>query len=135
MCAQAGIAPLELVRVAADVACRLSMYRTQFIVAASHPRVVEKTVEMALTDDGVEDRVTLHKATGFLPTPRGSQTVISMLQNAHANASAQPVTAPRPEEIIRRLSERFNQARGLPPALPTACRTVEVPLEDESDGQ
>jgi len=68
---------------------------------------------MALTDEGHEDRATLHKATGFLPSPKGAQTNIQVVQHASATANAQAasVAAPPPEQTIRRLVDRFNDAR------------------------
>jgi hypothetical protein len=114
VCGRIGLAPAELLRIVADVTCRIAMYRAQIIAAVSHPLVVEKTVERALTDDGIADRMALHKAMGFLPTPKGSQTIISIMQNAQAPAAAQSISAPRPEQTIRRLSDRFNEARAVP---------------------
>jgi hypothetical protein len=78
-----GLKLLDLIGIVVDVMCRLAMYQAQIIAAASHPLVVEKTVERALTDKGIGDRMALHKATGFLPTPKGSQTIFSIfMQNA-----------------------------------------------------
>lgn len=54
---------------------------TKLIVATSQPRIVEKTVEMALTDKGFGDRELFHKATRFLPTPKGSETTVNVQQN------------------------------------------------------
>jgi hypothetical protein len=36
------------------------------VAAVMQPLVVMKTVKMALTDSGVEDRFAFHKATGYL---------------------------------------------------------------------
>ena len=87
------------------------MCAAQIIAAVSHPSVVAKTIEHALTDEGLADRLVLHKVTGFLPTPKGSQTTLSVMQNerAGASAAAQFVATPRPEDTIRRLSDRFKE--------------------------
>ncbi len=147
VCERIGLAPVELLRIVADVTCRFAMYTAQIIAALSHPLVVEKTVDLALNAAEDKDRlaaqVVLHKAMGFLPAPKGSQTIISILQNAQANAAGQSVALPRPEETIRRLSDRFNERRGLPPVatavLPGAnsrdpeLAPAEVPEEEEND--
>ena len=38
---------------------------------AAHPKVVSKTIEIALEDDGYSDRKMLHEAVGFAPTAKG----------------------------------------------------------------
>jgi hypothetical protein len=102
---RAGLKIVDLLGIKADVACRMAMYEAQIIVALSHVLVVEKTIERALTDKGVADRMALYKVTGLLPMPKGSQTTTAV----------QPVVAPRPEDTIRRLSESFNKLHTLPP--------------------
>jgi hypothetical protein len=113
LCERLGFAPLELLRTAADTAYRFSMYQAQMIAALSHPSIVEKSIERALTDEGVADRLMLHKAAEFFPTPKGSQTAISIMRERQTDAATQtaPVAAPSPERTIRRLSERFNEMR------------------------
>jgi hypothetical protein len=101
------------------------MYQAQIIAALWHPLVVQKTIDLALDDaakakDSLAAQMVLHKATGFLPMPKGAQTIISIMQNAQAPAATQPVAAPRPEETIRRVSDRFNELRALPPAVQRA---------------
>jgi hypothetical protein len=113
ICERLGFAPLELLRIAADTAYRFSMYQAHMIAALSHSRIVEKSIERALTDEGVADRLMLHKAAEFFPTPKGSQTAISIMRERQTDAATQtaPVAAPSPERTIRRLSERFNEMR------------------------
>jgi hypothetical protein len=115
-CHSASVSPLRALELITATCVRLGAQASTMIAAVNHPRVVEKTVEMALTDSGTEDRATLHKATGFLPTPKSAQTSISIVQNAQANANAAvaSVPAPPPEQTIRRLVNRFNDARQLP---------------------
>jgi hypothetical protein len=109
ICEQVGLAPLELLKAVADATYRSSMYVAQFKASLALPSIVERSIEVALTDKGAADRKMLLQHAGFLPTPAGSQTNIAVMQNA----TAQPVitVATRPEETIRRLSERFNEAR------------------------
>jgi hypothetical protein len=114
-CLAAGVPALRILEVVTAVCVRIGATASQVIAAVSHPRVVEATVEMALTPDGHDDRSDLHKATGFLPTPRGNKTQINISQNASAtsdaNAQFAVVAAPPPEQTIRRLVDRFNDAR------------------------
>lgn len=118
-CLAASISPLRILEIITATAVRLGAQASTIIAAVSHPRVVEKTVEMALTDGGESDRTTLHKATGFLPTPKGSQTVVHIAANASANAAAAApvvVQAPPPEHTIKTLVDRFNERRASLPA-------------------
>lgn len=113
-CIAARVSPLRILEVITATCVRLGVQAATIIAAVNHPRVVQKTVDMALTDEGTEDRATLHKATGFLPTPKGSHTNIVLTQNAQANASSQASAAPPPEATIRRMVNRFNDAKALP---------------------
>lgn len=126
-CLAASVAPTRILEILTGVIVRLGAQASTVIAAVNHPRVVQKTVEMALTDEGIEDRAMLHKATGFLPQPKGSQTTIQVNQNAQANASGNGasaiVSAPPPENTIRRLVNRWNDNR----ALPEDTGTVRIP--------
>lgn len=113
-CLAAGVSPLRVLEVLVGVIVRQGAQASTIIAAINHPRVVQKTVDMALTDEGIEDRNTLHKAVNFLPTPKGNTTIINNtpMANASASATAQAAAvAPPPEQTIRRLSDRFNEAR------------------------
>jgi hypothetical protein len=139
-CVAAGVSPLRILEILTAVLVRNSVQASQVIAAVNHPQVVSKTVEMALTDDGVEDRAVLHKHAGFLPTPAGAKTNIVVTQNASASAAAQTVAAPPPEGTIRRLADRFNLARELPaqvttpiPAMPDVREAELVEVEAETD--
>jgi hypothetical protein len=126
-CLAARVSPLRVVEIITAIAVRLSVQSSAIIAAVTHPQVVEKTVDMALTDDGEADRATLHRATGFLPTPKGAQTNITVTQNAHAAAAAAPILvpahAPPPEATIQRLTNRFNDEQR---ALPEPAVTLDV---------
>lgn len=126
-CVAAGVSPLRVLELLVAAIVRQGAQASTIIAAALHPRVVQKTVEMALTDDGIEDRNTLHKAVNFTPTPKGNTTIFH--NNPTANASAHSVAqaagvAPPPEQTIRRLSDRFNEARLLPAQTPAALPVV-----------
>jgi len=131
-CVAAGVPTLRALEIIVATAVRLGAQASTMLVAVTQPAVVRKTVEMALTDDGVADRAMLHRATGLTPLPKGSQTTVNV--SAQAGAVAAPTVAaiaaaPPPERTIQRLVDRFNVARGLPaggttptaaPALPAA---------------
>jgi hypothetical protein len=113
-CFAAGVSPWRILEAVAGVAVRLGAQASSILAAVWHPRVVEKTIEMALTDGGTVDRNTLHRATGFTPLPKGSTTIVNVQQNTHGQIPSVP--ASRPEDTIRRLSELFNRAdQTLPP--------------------
>lgn len=110
VCEQIGLAPLDLLKAVADATIRFAMYTARLRAAVAMPSIVERSIEVALTHQGVADRKMQLQHSGFLPTPAGSQTNIAIMQ---ANPTPQPavVTSPKPEETIRRLSERFNSIR------------------------
>jgi len=137
-CVAAGVSPLTILGILTGEIVRMGAQASTIIAAVNHPRVVQKSVEMALTDDGLADRTLLAKATGFLPTPKGSQTNINIAANATAQAAPQiVVVAPPPEATIRRAVDRFNDAKELPPApnLPDYITTpaIAVEVDDEDD--
>jgi hypothetical protein len=125
-CVAAGVSPLTILEILTATLVRLGAQASRVIAAVNHPRVVAKTVEMALTDTGVSDRNVLHKHAGFLPTPGGARTQITVTQQANATASSQAaaIAPPPPEATIRRLADRFNLSRvATPPALPSETVT------------
>jgi hypothetical protein len=131
-CLAVGVNSTDILETIVRAIASVSRQASAAIASANHPAVVEKTVEMALTDEGIEDRTTLHKAVGFLPTPKGSQITVNASANSAAQASAPvAVIAPPPEATIRRLVDRFNDAapRALPVA-PPADLPERMPYED-----
>ena len=127
-CLAASVPTSRVLEIITAACVRLGAQASTIIAAVSHPSVVQKTVEMALTDEGIEDRNTLHKATGFLPTPKSAQTNITVTQNAVASAQV-AVAAPSPESTIRTLAEAFNQRRGLPASTPDALPPIRDTLD------
>ena len=58
--------------------------------------------------------------------------------NANAQSAANPqvlVAAPPPENAIRRLVDRLNEARGLPPVVVSALPAVDAPRVIEIDAE
>jgi hypothetical protein len=125
-CLAANVSTRRLFEVLMQACASVSQLASNITATINHPAVVEKTVEMALTDEGYKDRVVLHRATGFLPAPKGAQTNITIAQNATASATAQSasVPAPPPEQTIRRAVNRFNERTQ--PALPASTETIRL---------
>jgi hypothetical protein len=114
ICKRAGIIPTELLRVVAEATFCYSMYTAQMMAALALPAIVERSVDVALTDEGIADRRMLFQHSGFLPTSKGSQVGVTQIVQTTA-AAPQPVApAPRPEDTIQRLAGRLNEARRLP---------------------
>jgi hypothetical protein len=99
---------LRILEVVTGVAVRLGTQASAILAAIWHSHVVEKTIEMALTDEGIADRNALHRATGFTPLPKGSTTIVNVQQNAQGQVPVNGFPAPRPEDTIRQLTAAFN---------------------------
>lgn len=65
-CHAAGVSPCRVLEIITVVAVRQVAQASAIVAAINHPRVVQKTVERALKDDGTRERMMLHKAVGFL---------------------------------------------------------------------
>ena len=124
-CQAAGVSPWKVLDLIVVVAVGQGVQRSALVAAVWHPRVVRKAVEVALTDEGHADRQDLHKAVGFLPSPKGAQTIVNVQQNATVAQSPAFVPVPRPEDTIRRLAMAFNEARQTQ-AAPSVGDTVSV---------
>jgi hypothetical protein len=128
----AGISPTRLFGVIAEV-IRLQKSQLGVIKAAErHEAIVEKSSDMALVDEGIEDRMAHLKHMGFTPSPRGSTINIGVSATATAQAASRADAAvlPAPEDTIRRMVEaRQRQAAlaGGQRELPAATATTEVP--------
>jgi hypothetical protein len=80
----AGLDPFRLLEVAVSTLVRNGETVGQIISATSHPMVVKKSVQMALTDGGFRDRHSLLSARGFLPMPRYN-TILNRVEITNAN--------------------------------------------------
>jgi hypothetical protein len=132
ICKRAGLNPIELLGVITEAVYRYAMYTAQIKAALALPSIVQRCVDVALTDDGVADRRMLLLHCGFLPTPKGSQVAITQILHAPAAEEA-TVPAPVQEQVVRELVDRFNEARGLPP-VPLAA-PPEATWGEEDDGE
>jgi len=134
-CYAAKVNPLRVLQELTSVLVSQGATASTLLTAVWHPKVVRKTIEVALTDKGFADRQVLHKATGFLPLPKGAQTIVNVNNQANVNA---PTVVPlsSPESTIAMLAGAFNEARGLPPPpeppaeLPSA---IDVETEETED--
>ena len=66
-CHAAGVSPWRVLEIITVIAVRRGAQASAVLAAVAHPRVVQKTVERALQDDGTKERLMLNKAVGFLP--------------------------------------------------------------------
>ena len=129
-CVAAKVHPHSILAILTGEVVRLGAQASSIVASVNQPRVVQKLVDRAMDDEEdtrMEAATLLSKATGFLPTPRGSQTTVNVAANSSSTASAQAASlpAPAPEQTIRRLVDRFNEARGLPPATPVIAAMPE----------
>jgi hypothetical protein len=80
----AGMDAFRLLEVAVSTLVRNGETVGQIISATSHPMIVRKSVEMALTDGGFKDRHSLLSARGFLPMPRYN-TILNRIDVTNVN--------------------------------------------------
>lgn len=130
----AGVPTPRLLAVIVEAATREGTDQSRMIVGLNAPAVMRETVSRALDPDNKDSNkyvAMFHKMSGAMPTPKGSTTIITTTANAQSasQSSAQAVSAPPPEQTIRRLVDRFND-RTLP-AASTAPVLVEVNPHDE----
>lgn len=65
---------------------------SRLIAGLEHPRVVQKSIQMAMRQNGFKDREMILKHSGFLPTPAGPRI------NVNASATAQNANVIVPEQ-------------------------------------
>jgi len=98
----------------------------ELLTRARHPEVVQKTIQMALKPSGVKDRQMLHKATGFLPTPKNSFTLINNRAHIDTRSMTKVAVLPPIEMVARQLMESFREI--VPPQLPVPA---EMPADED----
>lgn len=122
----AGITPKRLFCMISGEIMERSMKMSAMLAKLHHPEVVQQTIAVAMTKNGYKDREALHKAVGFLPTPKNSFTVVHGDQNI--NRTRLKVTVlPTLEEVARDLSSRFIDA------VPTRTLPAAPPPEEEEE--
>jgi len=65
-CHAAGVSPWLILDAIALAAVRGGVMASALVAAINGPRVVQKTVEAALTDEGVKERIALYRASGWI---------------------------------------------------------------------
>lgn len=91
----AGLSPRELIQTVTGAMYTQTQDRQKAIVLRSQSKIVQKTIKMALRDRGEKDRDMFHRATGFLPTGKG--TVINL--NQQNNTQNQPAQLSTPNVL------------------------------------
>ncbi len=125
VCAHLQIPPTRIVEIISSCCVQMGMKASAMVAALNHPGVVKATVDSAMTPEGQSDRTMLHKATGFLPTPKGSTTTVNVhgSNSVNGQVDGKKVELPSPEDTIRRLASRFQQSDSL----------AALPLGDQQD--
>jgi hypothetical protein len=135
-CIAAKVDPLQLLRAIVETIHAVGAIEGSTIAALAHPDIMRFSVNRALTPEGEKDREWNLKHMGHLPSPKGYQVNVNVNANASSQAASQtvPVTAPSPENTIRRFTNRFNLSVDTQRALPEAKEpTVTVDAEYEDD--
>ena len=128
-CLAAKVSPWKILEVITSQLVRHNAQMSGLLASMAHPALVEKTIKFAMKEENFADRQTIHKAVGFLPQPKGSQTNITLTQNANPNVAV--LHAPSPESTIRKLADRFNAEKRVLPTLPPPIE--EADEAEESD--
>lgn len=126
----AGLSPTRLWGVIAEV-IRLQKAQLGAIKAAErHEAIVAVSSAVAETPEGVEDRMAHLKHMGFTPSPKGSTINIGVTATAISAAKSDATSLASPEDTIRRIVERRQQASA---ALASAA-TKELPAAPTTTG-
>lgn len=108
-----GIGIKRLGEVAFSSLLQQSQTAAAIIAATSHPEVVKKTVQVALSDRGTREREMMLIAGGTLPSPKG---IVINNRNQQANVNAPAEAAQKavvPEDISAELPTMDNDIRAL----------------------
>ena len=120
----AKISPKKLFGLIAQEMMDESEKVVELLTRVRHPDVVQGSIDVALKPGGVKDREMLHKAVGFLPTPKNSSTAINY--RTHIAARANVAVLPPVETFARELMECFREIP--PPQLPVPA---EMPIDED----
>lgn len=89
LCEIKGVDPFHFLGVVAEAAIRFCNNASVLIAALILPEVVQRSIERALTPEGVEDRKMLFQHAGFIPSPKGSE--VRLLNQIAVSANIKPV--------------------------------------------
>ena len=81
LCGAGGLSFAELLGEVAAISFTQSADLSTLIAAVNHPKVVQATVKHAMKFEGDKDREMLHKHANFIPTPKGSNTIVQFRNN------------------------------------------------------
>jgi hypothetical protein len=123
----AKISPTKLFGLIAEEMMDEGQKTIELLTRASHPEVVQKTIQMALKPSGVKDREMIHRAIGFLPTPKNSCTVVNNRAHIDARSTANVAVLPPMEMFSRRLMQCFNDI-----APPQHIPVPEMPADEDA---
>ena len=120
-CIAAGVTTKRMFGIISQEVMDQGEKMTKLLAKASHPQVVQATINNALMPFGEADRKMLHQNAGFVPVPRTSVT------HFHGDVDARTQTQniavlPPVEDSVKRLNDRFNEQ----------MKTVEMPLLEMS---
>ena len=65
-CHAAGVSPWAVLDAITVATVRRGAMASAIVAAVNQPRVVQKTIDIALTDEGVRERIAFHKASGWI---------------------------------------------------------------------
>jgi len=77
-----------------------SVNMVKLIAITSHPDVMKKTVEKALTLDGTKDRDTLHTMLGALPSNKGTTFINKFFASGTRMDASEEADAPEAQEMV-----------------------------------
>lgn len=110
-CVAANFPPSQLLIEITNILARQSAAASAIITAVNQPRVIQKTVDMALTDEGFADRKLFHTATGFLPTNKKGIVITNNMPQAAAPIQNVMVVAPNPENVLKGAVSALHEQR------------------------
>jgi hypothetical protein len=73
LCEAHGADPTHFISIVGEAQMRFRDNASVILAALSLPSVVQKSIDMALIDEGVKDREMLFQHSGLLPQPKASQ--------------------------------------------------------------
>lgn len=107
-CAAADVSSAKLFGKLMEVTVTQSNQTSAIMAAVAHPMVLKTTIAMAQTPAGHRERKLLHTASGLLPSPKGSQTSITVNQaNVTAKSGDSMSDLPPFDQDIRDFGERL----------------------------
>jgi hypothetical protein len=103
-----------------------SRYEAALLAAASHPKIVAKSIEKALEEpvmvpvgdgsftaqpakSGLADRKMLHQQAGFLPMPKTQIVSLPGVKSIDARTQTQTLVLPAVESSVQRMANRFGE--------------------------